>query len=152
MKGVVLEKETLKVCTIYIKNDSVEACLKQDFPEENHLFVDVSDDVTIKNIKVNPDGTVTTDTFYLYSEIRTKKQTSNRLRLDTITRFTIDDRKARRMGSVPPCTPGPPEYRYGSDTSGMADTSSELNQRLYYCSVGGRNCRAKKHNRMESSL
>lgn len=73
MKGVVLEKETLKVCTIYIKNDSVEACLKQDFPEENHLFVDVSDDVTIKNIKVNPDGTVTTDTFYLYSEIREQR-------------------------------------------------------------------------------
>jgi hypothetical protein len=73
MKGVVLEKETLRVCTIYTKNEIIEYCLKQDFPEENHLFIDVSDDVTIKNIKVNPDGTVTTDTFYLYGEIREQR-------------------------------------------------------------------------------
>lgn len=73
MKGVVLEKGTLKVCTIYTKNDAIEACLKQDFPEEKHVFIDVTDDVTIKNIKVNPDGTVTTDTFYLYAEIREQR-------------------------------------------------------------------------------
>jgi hypothetical protein len=70
MKGVVLEKETLKVCTIYTKNHAIEACLKQDFPEEKHMFIDVTDDVTIKNIKVNPDGTITTDTAYLYGDIR----------------------------------------------------------------------------------
>jgi hypothetical protein len=73
MKGVVLEKETLKVCTIYTKNDAIEACLKQDFPEEKHMFIDVTDDVTIKNIKVNPDGTITTDTAYLYGDIRQKR-------------------------------------------------------------------------------
>lgn len=73
MKGVVLEKETLKVCTIYTKNDAIEACLKQDFPEEKHMFIDVTDDVTIKNIKVNPDGTITTDTAYLYGDIRNKR-------------------------------------------------------------------------------
>ena len=73
MKGVVLEKETLKVCTIYTKNDAIEACLKQDFPEEKHIFIDVTDDVTIKNIKVNLDGTITTDTAYLYGDIRNKR-------------------------------------------------------------------------------
>lgn len=73
MKGVVLEKETLKVCTIYTKNEAIETSLKQDFPEENHFFIDVSDDVNIKNIKINPDGTVTTDTFYLYGEIREQR-------------------------------------------------------------------------------
>ena len=73
MKGVVLEKETLKVCTIYTKNEVIETSLKQDFPEENHFFIDVSDDVNIKNIKINPDGTITTDTFYLYGEIRQKR-------------------------------------------------------------------------------
>ena len=73
MKGVVIEKDTLKVCTIYTKNDDIEICLKQDFPEEKHLFVDVSDDVTIKNIKVGPGGTITTDTTYIYSEIREQR-------------------------------------------------------------------------------
>jgi hypothetical protein len=73
MKGVVLEKETLKVCTIYTKNEAIETSLKQDFPEENHFFIDVSDDVNIKNIKVNSDGTVTTDTIYLYGEIREQR-------------------------------------------------------------------------------
>jgi len=73
MKGVVLEKDTLKVCTIYTKNDDIEICLKQDFPEEMHMFIDVTDDVNIKNIKVNSDGTVTTDTIYLYGEIREQR-------------------------------------------------------------------------------
>jgi hypothetical protein len=73
MKGVILEKDTFKVCTIYTKNDEIEACLRQDFPEEKHIFVDVTDDVNIKNIKVSPDGTITTDTSYLYSEIRKKR-------------------------------------------------------------------------------
>jgi len=73
MKGVILEKETLKVCTIYTKNEAIETSLKQDFPEENHFFIDVSDDVNIKNIKVNSDGTVTTDTIYLYGEIREQR-------------------------------------------------------------------------------
>jgi len=73
MKGVVIEKDTLKVCTIYRKNDDIETCLKQDFPEETHLFVDVSDDVTIKNIKVGPGGIVTTDSSYLYGEIREQR-------------------------------------------------------------------------------
>ncbi len=73
MKGVVLEKETLRVCTIYTKNDPIECCLKQDFPEETHMFVDVSDDVNIKNIKINSDGTITTQTTYLYDEIRQKR-------------------------------------------------------------------------------
>lgn len=73
MKGVILEKDTFKVCTIYTKNDEIEACLRQDFPEEKHIFVDVTDDVNIKNIKVNPDGTVTTDASYLYGEIRQKR-------------------------------------------------------------------------------
>jgi len=73
MKGVIIEKETLKVCTIYTKNEAIETSLKQDFPEENHFFIDVSDDVNIKNIKVNSDGTVTTDTIYLYGEIREQR-------------------------------------------------------------------------------
>lgn len=73
MKGVVIEKDTLKVCTIYTKNDGIEICLKQDFPEDMHMFIDVTDDVTIKNIKVNPDGTITTDTAYLYGDIRQKR-------------------------------------------------------------------------------
>lgn len=73
MKGVVIEKDTLKVCTIYGKNDDIEIFLKQDFPEDMHMFIDVTDDVTIKNIKVNPDGTITTDTSYLYGEIREQR-------------------------------------------------------------------------------
>lgn len=73
MKGVVIEKDTLKVCTIYTKNDGIEICLKQDFPEDMHMFIDVTDDVTIKNIKVNPDGTITTDSSYLYGEIREQR-------------------------------------------------------------------------------
>jgi len=73
MKGVVIEKDTLKVCTIYRKNDDIEIFLKQDFPEDTHMFIDVTDDVTIKNIKVNPDGTITTDSSYLYGEIREQR-------------------------------------------------------------------------------
>jgi len=73
MKGVVIEKDTLKVCTIYTKNDDIEICLKQDFPEEMHMFIDVTDDVTIKNIKVGPGGTITTDSSYLYGEIREQR-------------------------------------------------------------------------------
>jgi hypothetical protein len=85
MKGVILEKHTLKVCTIYTKNDAIEACLKQDFPEEKHMFIDVTDDVTIKNIKVNPDGTITTDTAYLYGDIR--KQRNQLLAASDWTQF-----------------------------------------------------------------
>lgn len=73
MKIVILEKETLNVCTIFTENEDIKACLKQDFPEDRHLFINVSDNVTIKNIKVNPDGTITTDNNYLYDEIRTKR-------------------------------------------------------------------------------
>jgi hypothetical protein len=73
MKGVVIEKDTLKVCTIYTKNDDIEICLKQDFPEDMHMFIDVTDDVTIKNIKVGPGGIVTTDSSYLYGEIREQR-------------------------------------------------------------------------------
>ena len=73
MKVAVINKETLAVCTIYTQNDEIERCLKLDFPEELHSFVEVGDDVNIKNIQVQPDGSVTTQTTYLYGEIRQKR-------------------------------------------------------------------------------
>lgn len=76
MKVAIIHRETLGICVIYEKNEDMEICLKQDFPEENHLYIEVSDDTNIKNIKINPDGTVTTDSSYLYDEIR---QLRNRL-------------------------------------------------------------------------
>jgi len=73
MKVAIIHKETLNVCAIYEKNDDIEICLKRDFSEENHLFIDVSDETTVKNIKIGSDGTATIDPFYMYEEIRQKR-------------------------------------------------------------------------------
>lgn len=73
MKVAIIDKNTLDVYAIYKKTEDADKIMRIDFPEETHTFVDVSDDVTIKNIKVNSDGTTTTDQAYLYDELRQKR-------------------------------------------------------------------------------